>query len=75
VVWATKAGEMAGTEKKRAVVRIRIHRIHIFLGLLDSDPLARGMDPDPALDRIRILLSLSKYSKKKLDFYCFVTSF
>jgi hypothetical protein len=25
--------------------------------------------------RIRILLSLSKYSKKNLDFYCFVTSF
>jgi hypothetical protein len=24
---------------------------------------------------IRILLSLSKYSRKNLDFYCFVTSF
>jgi hypothetical protein len=33
-----------------AVLRIRIHRIHIFLGLLDPDPLVRGMDPDPALD-------------------------
>jgi hypothetical protein len=32
-------------------IRIRIHRIHMFLGLLDldSDPLIRGMDPDPAL--------------------------
>jgi hypothetical protein len=25
----------------------RIHRIHIFLGLPDPDPLVRGMDPDP----------------------------
>jgi hypothetical protein len=25
--------------------------------------------------RIRILLTLSKYHKKNLDFYCFVTSF
>ncbi len=34
--------------------RIRIHRIHVFLGLQDPDPdqLVRGMDPDPdpALD-------------------------
>ncbi len=31
------------------VMRIRIHRIHMFLGLLDPDPdpLVRGMDPDP----------------------------
>jgi hypothetical protein len=31
---------------------IRIHRIHMFLGLLDPDPdpLVRGMDPDPAPD-------------------------
>ncbi len=28
-----------------------------------------------AVLRIRILLSLSKNSKKNLDFYCFVTSF
>ncbi len=28
-------------------IRIRIHRIHMFLGLLDPDPLVRGMDPDP----------------------------
>jgi hypothetical protein len=29
-------------------IRIRIHRIHVFFGLPDSDldPLARGMDPD-----------------------------
>jgi hypothetical protein len=45
----------------------------MFLGLLDPnpDPLVRGMDPDPA----RILLSLSKFSKKNLDLFSFVTSF
>ncbi len=32
------------------MLRIRIHRIHMFLGLPDPDPLFRGMDPDPALD-------------------------
>jgi hypothetical protein len=33
----------------RIRIRIRIHRIHMFLGLLDPDldPLVRGMDPDP----------------------------
>jgi hypothetical protein len=33
------------------VLRIRIHRIHMFLGLLDPDPLVRGMvtDPDPSI--------------------------
>jgi hypothetical protein len=36
----------------RPVLRIRIHRIHTFLALLDPDPdpLVRGMDPDPDLD-------------------------
>ncbi len=31
------------------LIRIRIHRIHMFLGLPapDPDPLVRGMDPDP----------------------------
>jgi hypothetical protein len=35
-----------------AVLRIRIHRIHVFLGLQDPDPdpLVRVMDPDPAPD-------------------------
>ena len=34
-------------------IRIRIHRIHVFFGLPDPDPnpLVRGMDPDPALDK------------------------
>ena len=35
-------------------IQIRIHRIHVFLGLLDPDldPLVKGMDPDPALDPV-----------------------
>ncbi len=35
--------------KIATVLRIRIHRIHMFLGLLDpdADPLLRFMDPDP----------------------------
>ncbi len=28
-------------------IRIQIHRIHMFLGLPDPDPLVRGMDLDP----------------------------
>jgi hypothetical protein len=28
-------------------IQIRIHWIHMFLGLMDPDPLVRGMDPDP----------------------------
>ncbi len=32
------------------VLRIRIHRIHMFLGLPDPDPLVRGMIPDPDQD-------------------------
>ncbi len=35
-------------------IRIRIHGIHVFLGLLypdpGPDPLVRGIDPDPDLD-------------------------
>ncbi len=39
-------------EVTKPVLRIRIHRIHMFLGLLypDLDPLGRGMDPDPVPD-------------------------
>ncbi len=32
---------------KKPVLGIRIHRIHMFLGPPDPDPLVRGMDPDP----------------------------
>ncbi len=44
---------------------------HLFLGLPDPDPLVRGLDPD----RIGILLSSCKNSKKNLDSYYFVTLF
>ncbi len=41
----------------------------MFLGLLDSDPSVRDMDPDPDP-------SVTKQkSKKNLDSFCFVTSF
>ncbi len=43
-----------------SVLRIRIHRIHVFLGLLDPEP-------DPSI--------IKQNSKKNLDFYCFVASF
>jgi hypothetical protein len=36
-------------EVRRKAV-FRIHRIHMFLGLPDPDPLVRGMDPDPDPD-------------------------
>ncbi len=49
------------------VLRIRIHRIHMFLGLPDLDPLVRGMDPDPSV--------IMQNSKKNLDSYYFVTLF
>ncbi len=34
--------------RTRIRIRIRIRRIRMFLGLLDPDPLVRGMDLDPA---------------------------
>jgi hypothetical protein len=39
----------------RIQILIRIHRIHMFLGLPDLDPLVKGMVPDPD---IRILLQI-----------------
>jgi hypothetical protein len=39
----------------KPVLRIRIHRIHVFSGLLDPDPLVRGMDPDPSITKQNIL--------------------
>ncbi len=53
-------------------VRIRIHRIPVFLA---SWIRIRILSEVWIRIRLRILLSLSKYSKKNLDFYCFVTSF
>jgi hypothetical protein len=45
--------------------------MHMFLGLPDTDPLVRVIDPDPSI----ILLSSSERSKKNLDSYYFMTSF
>ena len=57
----------------KSVLRIRIHRIHMFLGLHDPDPdpLVRGMDWIRL--RIGILLSSCKNSKKNLDLWLFFT--
>jgi hypothetical protein len=51
------------------LLRIRIRRIHMFLGLLDPwpAPLVRGMDPDPSIIKQKL--------KKNFDSYCLVTSF
>ncbi len=51
----------------RAVLRIRIRRIHMFLGILDPepDPLDRDMDPDPSI--------IKQNSEKNIDSNCFVT--
>ncbi len=59
------------------VLRIRIHRIHMFLGLPDPDSLVRGTVwiRIRILLLIRILLSSCKNSKKPLDSYYFVTLF
>jgi hypothetical protein len=50
-----------------SVIRIRIRRIHTFLGTLDPDPLARVTNPNPSI--------IKQNSKKNLDTYCFGTSF
>jgi hypothetical protein len=45
-----KSANVLITGDFQAVFRIRIHGIHMFLGLPDPDSLNRGMHPDPALD-------------------------
>jgi hypothetical protein len=50
---------------------IRIHQIHMFLGLPDPDPPVRDMDPDPDLDPSINMQN----SKKNLDSYYFVALF
>jgi hypothetical protein len=62
---------------KKPVLRIRIHRIHVFLGLQDPDPdaLVRGLDPDPALDPDPDPSIIMQNSKKNLDSYYFVILF
>ena len=46
----------------RIRIRIRIHRIHVFLGLPDpdTDPLVRGMVPDPSI----FIIDLQDANKK-----------
>jgi hypothetical protein len=57
-----------GRPTYESVFRIRVHRIHMFLGDPDPDPLVTGMDPDPSISKKNI--------KINLDSYClFVTSF
>ncbi len=60
---------LTGETANQPVLRIRIHRIHMFLGLQDPDPLVRGLDPDPDPSII-----MQKF-KKNLDSYYFVTLF
>jgi hypothetical protein len=38
-----------GTGTVNSVLRIRIRRIHMFLGLPDPNPLVRGPAPDPSI--------------------------
>jgi hypothetical protein len=44
---------------KEPVLRIRIH---MFLGLLDPDPLVRGMDPDPDPSIIKLKVRKTFFS-------------
>ena len=55
--------------------RIRIHGIHIFLGLPDPDPLVRGMDPDQYPAPVPDHSIIMQNSKKNLDSYYAVTLF
>jgi hypothetical protein len=53
IVEFAKGGEgTIPTVVKKPMLRIRIHRNHMFLGLPypDPDPLVRGMYPDPDPD-------------------------
>ncbi len=58
------------------MIRIRIHRIHVFFGLPDPDPLVRSRDPDldPDPDP-SISIIIMKKNKKNLESYYFATLF
>ncbi len=49
------------------------HRIHMFLGPPDPDPLVRGMDLDPNPDPDPSIITQN--SKKNLDSFYYVTLF
>ncbi len=59
--WAARTAEPSTPAFSRyqynieSLLRIRIRRIHMFLGLLDLDPLVRGTDPDPSIHQAKIL--------------------
>jgi hypothetical protein len=57
------------------LIRIRIHRIHMFWASWIRIHYLEVWIRIRILLWIRILLSLSKYSVKNLDIYCFLTSF
>jgi hypothetical protein len=42
----------------RIRIRIWIHRIHMFLGVPDPDPLVRGMDPSKSDKQKKVFLKL-----------------
>jgi hypothetical protein len=50
-------GQAAGENRQGTVLRIRIRKIHKFLGLLDPDPVVRGTDtaPDPSIIKQKIV--------------------
>jgi hypothetical protein len=54
---------ISGIQHLYAVLRIRIYRIHVFLGLPDPDPLVRGMDPDPAQEFLSLKNDVNVASK------------
>ncbi len=51
----------------RIRIRIRIHRIHVFFGLPDRNPLVRGVDPDPDLDPDPSIIHHAKIIRKILN--------
>jgi hypothetical protein len=53
---------------RKSALRIRIS---VLLGILDPDPVVRGMDPDQDPS---IIIASSKNNKKNLDPYCFLSS-
>jgi hypothetical protein len=51
------------------LIRIRI-RGHMFLGLLDPDPLVRGMDPDPLVRGIDPRIQIRIRIHTKMSWIC-----
>jgi hypothetical protein len=47
----SKISAERGIDSCETVLRIRIRRIRMFLGLLDPDPFVKGMDSDPSITK------------------------